>query len=119
MRMTAETIVNNLLEYYGPELPPDRAGGPEDMWRPPHAALGHVQPMDYAPRPGAGPEQMDLLEPEDLQDQPPGLTGDPALDAVLGKDAPGVAAAPPPAAPPPKPEMRSRFTWTPPPGHDM
>ena len=125
MRMTAKAIVNKLLEY-GPgeyDLPPERAGGPEDMWRPPQAALGRLQPMDFAPRPGVPPEPeemgAELIEPGDLLDQP---SSDPALDQILGKT-PGQPPPPTPPSPPaqnvPIRHANPRFTWTPPPGHDL
>jgi hypothetical protein len=102
--MTAKQIVDRLLEYFDFDAPDEpRAGQPGDPWR---QSLVHVQPLDFAPRPGAPPE------PEEEEPAEAG-TGDPALDVVLGKDV-EVAPPPPPEEPPVRPAVQSRFKWLPP-----
>ena len=89
MRSKAEDIVNKLLEY-GSEEYAQRPGGPQDPWR---QSLGHVQPLDYAPRPGS-------LEPDS--------------EVLPAKEHPLDIIDEPPVEVPIRPKVNPRFKWLPP-----
>jgi len=115
MKLSANQIVNKLLEYgMNPDVPP--AGGADDPWRQSTGPLPMPEKPDFSGmRPGAAAMLgADVLDPEDLMDEPLPPQGKPG-----GKPPQGGPPRPPGMSGPKLPGQGSpahpRFAWRPPP----